>query len=56
MFFFCSHMACEEDRAEIAVTLVENGATLSIENKMKMPPVELANKGLARQLIRLNDS
>ncbi|CAH3040504.1 unnamed protein product [Pocillopora meandrina] len=50
------HMACEEDRAEIAVTLVENGATLSIENKMKMPPVELANKGLARQLIRLNDS
>ncbi|XP_022778482.1 26S proteasome non-ATPase regulatory subunit 10-like isoform X1 [Stylophora pistillata] len=50
------HMACEEDRAEIAVTLVENGASLYIENKMNMPPVELANKRLARQLIRLSDS
>lgn len=49
-------MACEEDRAEIAVTLVENGASLYIENKMNMPPVELANKRLARQLIRLSDS
>ena len=27
-------MACEEERAEIAVTLVENGANLYIQNKV----------------------
>ncbi|KAJ7390163.1 26S proteasome non-ATPase regulatory subunit 10 [Desmophyllum pertusum] len=44
------HMACEEERAEIAVTLVENGA-----KPVKKSPVELANKGLARQLIHMTD-
>ena len=27
-------MACQEERAEIAVTLVENGANLHIQNKV----------------------
>ena len=34
VLLFCSHMACEEERAEIAVTLVENGANLYIQNKV----------------------
>lgn len=50
------HMACEEERAEIAVTLVENGANLYIQNKIYQSPVDVANKGLARQLIHLGDS
>ena len=28
------HMACEEERSEIAVILVEHGASLSIQNKV----------------------
>ena len=44
MFFFRSHMACEEDRAEIAVTLVENGATLSIENKVMISVPSVSHK------------
>ena len=28
-------MACQEERAEIAVTLVENGASLNIQNKVR---------------------
>ena len=34
VLLLCSHMACEEKRAEIAVTLVENGANLYIPNKV----------------------
>ena len=32
--FLFSHMACQEERAEIAVILVENGANLHIQNKV----------------------
>ena len=35
MLFCFSHMACEEGRAEIAVTLVENGANIYIQNKVR---------------------
>ena len=35
--FFFSHMACQEERAEIAVTLAENGANLYIQNKVREP-------------------
>ncbi|KXJ20435.1 26S proteasome non-ATPase regulatory subunit 10 [Exaiptasia diaphana] len=49
------HMACEEERSEIAVVLVEHGADLSIQNKAKQKAVDLAQKGLARQLVHLSD-
>lgn len=48
------HLACQEGRGEIAVILVENGANLHVLNKEKLAPLELANKGLARQLVQIN--
>lgn len=48
------HLACQEERAGIAVVLVENGANLHVLNKEKLAPLELANKGLARQLVQIN--
>ncbi|XP_068761690.1 26S proteasome non-ATPase regulatory subunit 10-like isoform X2 [Montipora capricornis] len=49
------HMACQEERAEVAVILVGNGANLQVLNKEKLSPLEFANKGLARQLVQMSN-
>jgi len=45
-------MACEEGRAEIAVTLVENGANLYIRNKVSQGPYILYNSSLFSEKIK----
>jgi len=47
-----SHMACEEGRAEIAVTLVENGANLYIQNKVSQGPYIQYNSSLLSEKIK----
>lgn len=44
------HLACEEDRQEEAKLLVGKGADISLTNKEKKTPLDLAGLGLARQL------
>lgn len=49
------HLACEEDRADVAKFLVKNNARLDILNKEEQNPLSIAPKGLATTLQRLND-
>ena len=44
------HLACEEDRQEVAKLLVANGADITLTNKEKKTPLDLASLGLAREL------
>ena len=50
------HLACEEDRGEEAKLLVEHGAKLDLLNKEEATALDLASKGLAVVLQRLNDA
>lgn len=45
-------MACEEGRAEIAVTLVENGANLYIQNKVSQGPYIQYNSSFLSEKIK----
>jgi len=51
--FFFSHLACDEGRAEAAKLLVEHGASIYIENKEKMTPLQVAKGGLGSMLKRI---
>ncbi|XP_017793165.1 PREDICTED: 26S proteasome non-ATPase regulatory subunit 10-like [Habropoda laboriosa] len=42
------HLACEEDRIDVAKLLVANGANISLTNKQKKTPLDLATPGLMR--------
>lgn len=44
------HRACDENRAPMAVLLVENGANVSTRNAELKSPLQLANKGLRATL------
>ncbi|XP_059477541.1 26S proteasome non-ATPase regulatory subunit 10-like [Neocloeon triangulifer] len=44
------HLACEEDRRDDALELVQRGASLSIKNKEEKTPMDLASPGLGKQL------
>ncbi|RLU15911.1 hypothetical protein DMN91_011668 [Ooceraea biroi] len=44
------HLACEEDRVEEAKLLVARGADPTITNKERKTPLDLASRGLVRQL------
>ena len=45
-------MACEEGRAEIAVTLLENGANLYIQNKVSQGPYIQYNSSFLSEKIK----
>ncbi|XP_020277613.1 26S proteasome non-ATPase regulatory subunit 10-like [Pseudomyrmex gracilis] len=47
------HLACEENRVEEAKLLVEHGADMTITNKEKKTPLDLASPGLVRQLEKI---
>lgn len=49
------HLACEENRADEAKLLVKNGASVSLMNKQKKTPLDLASPGLARQLTEMQE-
>jgi 26S proteasome non-ATPase regulatory subunit 10 len=44
------HLACEEDRVEEAKLLTAHGADLTITNRERKTPLDLASPGLVRQL------
>jgi len=44
------HLACEEDRVEEAKLLTVHGADLTITNRERKTPLDLASPGLVRQL------
>lgn len=44
------HLACEENRVEEAKLLAARGADLTITNKERKTPLDLASPGLVRQL------
>lgn len=44
------HLACEEDRTEVAIFLVTHGALTDVLNKEKLSPTQLASRPLARKL------
>ena len=44
------HLACEEDRQDVAKLLITKGADVSVTNKEKKTPLDLASLGLIRQL------
>lgn len=44
------HLACEEDREQAAVFLVENGADIETKNRDNQTPLELCSLKLARLL------
>lgn len=47
------HLACDEERVEEAKLLVENGASIYIENKEEKTPLQVAKGGLGLQLRRI---
>ena len=44
------HLACEEDRNEIAILLVKHGVNIDIVNKEGNTALSLASRGLAARL------
>lgn len=48
-----SHLACDEERVEAAKLLVENGASIYIENKEEKTPLQISKGGLATLLRRI---
>lgn len=44
------HLACEEDREDTAVLLVENGADIEARNRCSETPLDLCSVKLARLL------
>lgn len=50
------HLACEEDRQEEAKLLVQNGASLEIQNREEKTPLDLCSRGLAKELIDIAGS
>lgn len=50
---FASHLACDEERTEAAKLLVEHGASIYIENKEKMTPLQVAKGALGSVLKRI---
>lgn len=44
------HLACEEDRQDEAILLVQNGAKLNIRNKDRRTPLDLCTTYLHRLL------
>jgi 26S proteasome non-ATPase regulatory subunit 10 len=44
------HLACDEDRREDAMELVQRGASLTVKNREEKTPVDLAAPGLAKNL------
>lgn len=49
------HLACEEDRREVAKLLVSKGANGALTNKERKTPLDLANPTLARQICELRE-
>lgn len=49
-------MACEDNCGDVAKLLVEYGANMDVLNKEDHTPINLASKGLAVTLQRLNKS
>lgn len=45
------HLACEEERREEAVLLVQNGADLFIKNKEEKTPLDLCTNSLRKVLM-----
>lgn len=45
------HLACEEDRQDEALLLVQSGADLEVCNKEKHTPIDLCNNSLAKLLV-----
>ncbi|KAI4495499.1 hypothetical protein M0802_008713 [Mischocyttarus mexicanus] len=50
------HLACEEDRREEAQLLVINGADLTLTNKERKTPLDLATPGLVQMLKQLKEN
>ncbi|OAD54910.1 26S proteasome non-ATPase regulatory subunit 10 [Eufriesea mexicana] len=50
------HLACEENRVDEAKLLVQNGARVTLMNKEKKTPLDLANPGLALQLKKIHEN
>lgn len=48
--FMFRHLACEEDRREDALELVQRGALLYVKNREDKTPVDIASPGLAKLL------
>merc|ERR1712025_201609 len=44
------HLACEEERSEVAQLLISHGANREIKNKEEKTPLELCTPGFARSL------
>lgn len=53
LFFFTSHLACDEERVEAAKLLVEHGASIYIENKEEKTPLQIAKGSLGNILRRI---
>lgn len=53
LIVFASHLACDEERTEAAKLLVEHGASIYIENKEKMTPLQVSKGGLGSVLKRI---
>lgn len=49
------HLACEEDRQEVARLLVANGYSMELQNKEEKTPLEMAKPGLARELLQVKE-
>lgn len=47
------HLACEEDRQDIARLLVTHGAKIDEQNKERHTPLDLAQPSLVRQLKKI---
>lgn len=47
------HLACEEDRQDVAKILVENGADLELKNKNRETPLDLCSRNLFKILTNL---
>ncbi len=44
------HRACEENRADVALLLIEHGARTNVQNKTKKAPFELATEQVRKYL------
>lgn len=42
------HLSCEEDRQDVAILLVENGADVEIKNRGNQTPLDLCSPKLAK--------
>lgn len=51
LFIFLRHIACEDGEVGCALTLIANGASVEIENKDKLTPLDVCKPNIRRQIL-----